>query len=96
MSAAKPFAIDKWQVYEAYQAVKANAGSAGVDRQTIEDFEQDLKGNLYKIWNRMSSGSYFPPPVKAVAIPKKNGWGTHFGCADGSGSCGADGRQAGD
>ena len=73
MSAAKPFAIDKWQVYEAYQAVKANAGSAGVDRQSIEAFEQDLKGNLYKIWNRMSSGSYFPPPVKAVAIPKKNG-----------------------
>jgi RNA-directed DNA polymerase len=73
MSATKPFAIDKWQVYEAYQAVKANAGSAGVDRQSIEAFEQDLKGNLYKIWNRMSSGSYFPPPVKAVAIPKKNG-----------------------
>jgi RNA-directed DNA polymerase len=73
MSAAKPFAIDKWQVYEAYQAVKANAGSAGVDRQTIEDFEKDLKDNLYKIWNRMSSGSYFPPPVKAVPIPKKTG-----------------------
>ena len=65
MSAAKPFAIDKWQVYEAYQAVKANAGSAGVDKQSIEAFEEDLKGNLYKIWNRMSSGSYFPPPVKA-------------------------------
>jgi RNA-directed DNA polymerase len=73
MSAAKPFAIDKWQVYEAYQAVKANAGSAGVDQQSIEEFEKDLKGNLYKIWNRMSSGSYMPPPVKAVAIPKKNG-----------------------
>jgi RNA-directed DNA polymerase len=73
MSAAKPFAIDKWQVYEAYQAVKTNAGSAGVDRQTIEDFEKDLKDNLYKIWNRMSSGSYFPPPVKAVPIPKKTG-----------------------
>ena len=73
MSAAKPFVIDKWQVYEAYQVVKANKGSAGVDRQSIEAFEQDLKGNLYKIWNRMSSGSYFPPPVKAVAIPKKNG-----------------------
>jgi RNA-directed DNA polymerase len=73
MNAAKPFAIDKWRVYEAYQAVKANAGAAGVDRQTIADFEKDLKDNLYKIWNRMSSGSYFPPPVKAVAIPKKNG-----------------------
>jgi retron-type reverse transcriptase len=73
MSATKPFAIDKWLVYEAYQAVKANAGSAGVDKESIGDFEKDLKGNLYKIWNRMSSGSYFPPPVKAVAIPKKNG-----------------------
>jgi RNA-directed DNA polymerase len=73
MSAAKPYAIDKWLVYEAYQAVKANAGAAGVDKQSIEDFESDLKGNLYKIWNRMSSGSYLPPPVKAVVIPKKNG-----------------------
>lgn len=69
----KPFGIDKWLVYEAYQAVKANAGSAGVDGQAIEEFEEDLKGNLYRIWNRMSSGSYFPAPVKAVAIPKKNG-----------------------
>ncbi len=73
MNTAKPFVIDKWQVYEAYKEVKANAGSAGIDGQTIEAFEQDLKGNLYKIWNRMSSGSYFPPPVKAVAIPKKAG-----------------------
>ncbi|GAC1440766.1 MAG: group II intron reverse transcriptase/maturase [Terriglobales bacterium] len=73
MSATKPFAIDKWLVYEAYQAVKANAGSAGVDKQSIADFETDLKGNLYRIWNRLSSGSYFPPPVKAVAIPKKTG-----------------------
>ncbi|MBC7927931.1 MAG: group II intron reverse transcriptase/maturase [Bryobacteraceae bacterium] len=73
MSATKPFVIDKWLVYEAYKAVKANAGAAGVDQQSIEDFEADLKGNLYKIWNRMSSGSYFPPPVKAVAIPKKSG-----------------------
>lgn len=73
MSATKPYAIDKWLIYEAYQAVKANVGSAGVDEQSIADFEKDLKGNLYKIWNRMSSGSYFPPPVKAVAIPKKTG-----------------------
>lgn len=73
MSATKPFAIDKWQVYEAYRAVKANAGSAGVDKQSIADFEKDLKANLYKIWNRMSSGSYMPAPVKAVAIAKKNG-----------------------
>lgn len=73
MSTTKPFAIDKWLVYKAYKAVKANAGAAGIDKQSIEDFEKDLKGNLFKIWNRMSSGSYFPPPVKAVAIPKKNG-----------------------
>jgi RNA-directed DNA polymerase len=71
----KPFMIDKRQVYEAYKAVKSNKGAAGVDGQTIEQFDADLKGNLYKIWNRMSSGSYFPPPVLAVAIPKKNGDG---------------------
>jgi len=70
---SKPFVIEKWQVYEAYKAVKSNGGAAGVDRQTIEQFEADLKGNLYKIWNRMSSGSYFPPPVLAVPIPKKTG-----------------------
>jgi RNA-directed DNA polymerase len=73
LSATKPFVISKQLVVEAFKAVKANAGAAGVDRQSIEDFEKDLKDNLYKIWNRMSSGSYFPPPVKAVAIPKKNG-----------------------
>jgi RNA-directed DNA polymerase len=73
MNATKPYTIPKRLVYEAYKAVKANAGSAGVDKETIADFETNLKGNLYKIWNRMSSGSYFPPPVKAVAIPKKNG-----------------------
>lgn len=70
---SKPFNIDKKLVYEAYKAVKANGGAAGVDGQTIEQFEDDLKGNLYKIWNRMSSGSYFPPPVRAVSIPKKAG-----------------------
>jgi RNA-directed DNA polymerase len=69
----KPFNIDKMQVYEAYKAVKSKAGAAGVDGQTIEQFEADLKSNLYKIWNRMSSGSYFPPPVRAVTIPKKSG-----------------------
>src|SRR3954454_14285819 len=73
MTATKPFTIPKRLVYDAWKAVKANAGSAGVDKETIDDFEKDLKGNLYKIWNRMSSGSYIPPPVKAVAIPKKNG-----------------------
>ena len=69
----KPFNITKKQVYEAYKAVKSNAGSAGVDRQTIEQFDSDLRRNLYKLWNRMSSGSYFPPPVRAVSIPKKTG-----------------------
>ncbi len=69
----KPFSIDKRRVYEAYKAVKSNGGAAGVDRQTIEQFEADLRGNLYKIWNRMSSGTYFPPPVLAVSIPKKSG-----------------------
>ncbi len=73
MNAAKSFIISKQLVMEAFKAVKANAGAAGVDRQSIEDFERDLKDNLYKVWNRMSSGSYFPPPVKAVEIPKKNG-----------------------
>jgi group II intron reverse transcriptase/maturase len=69
----KPFGIDKRRVYEAYKAVKSNGGAAGVDRQTIEQFEADLRGNLYRIWNRMSSGTYFPPPVLAVSIPKKSG-----------------------
>ncbi|MGZ5256961.1 MAG: group II intron reverse transcriptase/maturase [Burkholderiales bacterium] len=69
----KPFDIEKMQVYEAYRAVKSNGGAAGVDGQTIEQFEADLKSNLYKIWNRISSGSYFPPPVRAVSIPKKTG-----------------------
>src|ERR1700731_2437222 len=69
----KPFNIDKKQVYEAYKAVKSKGGAAGEDGQTIEQFEADLKNNLYKIWNRMSSGTYFPPPVRAVSIPKKSG-----------------------
>jgi RNA-directed DNA polymerase len=69
----KPFNIDKKLVYDGYKAVKANAGAAGVEKQTLEEFDKDLMGNLYKIWNRMSSGCYFPPPVRAVAIPKKTG-----------------------
>ncbi len=73
MSEAKPFCISKKEVWEAYKRVKANKGAAGVDDQSIEDFEKKLKKNLYKIWNRMSSGSYFPPPVRTVKIPKKNG-----------------------
>jgi group II intron reverse transcriptase/maturase len=70
---SKPFNIEKRQVYEAYKAVKSNGGAAGADGQTIEQFDADLKSNLYKVWNRMSSGSYFPPPVRAVSIPKKSG-----------------------
>jgi RNA-directed DNA polymerase len=69
----KPFAISKQVVWEAYRRVKANKGAAGVDEQSLQEFEQDLKGNLYKLWNRMSSGSYLPPPVRAVEIPKKDG-----------------------
>ena len=69
----KPFNISKRAVVTAYEKVKANKGTYGVDGQSIEDFEKNLKNNLYKIWNRMSSGSYFPQPVKAVAIPKKSG-----------------------
>ena len=71
----KPFVISKQLVWEAYEKVKANKGAAGVDGQSLAAFETDLKGNLYKIWNRMSSGTYFPPPVKAVAIPKSHGRG---------------------
>lgn len=67
------FIIDRWQVVKAYQLVKTNKGAAGIDNQSMSDFETDLKNNLYKIWNQMSSGSYFPPAVKAVAIPKKSG-----------------------
>jgi RNA-directed DNA polymerase len=74
-SSDKPFDISKREVWEAYRQVKANKGAAGVDGQSIEDFEKDLKNNLYKIWNRMSSGSYFPPAVKAVEIPKSHGDG---------------------
>ena len=73
MSAAKPFDIPKKLVAAAFRAVKNSAGGAGIDKETIGQFESQLKDNLYKIWNRMSSGTYFPPPVKAVAIPKKSG-----------------------
>jgi RNA-directed DNA polymerase len=74
-SQAKPFEISKWEVKEAWEEVRANKGAPGVDGQSIADFEKDLKNNLYKVWNRMSSGSYFPPPVRAVAIPKPHGGG---------------------
>ena len=69
----KPYKIPKALVWEAFQNVKNNGGAAGIDQQTIEQFEERLGDNLYKLWNRMCSGSYFPPPVKAVPIPKKTG-----------------------
>jgi len=70
---AKPFSISKREVWEAFKRVKANQGAAGVDGQSIAEFGANLAGNLYKLWNRMSSGSYFPPPVRRVDIPKANG-----------------------
>jgi hypothetical protein len=69
VSQAKSFVIPKQLVWEAYKRVKANQGAAGVDAESVEQFERKLKDNLYKIWNRMSSGTYFPPPVRTVAIP---------------------------
>lgn len=74
----KPFAIPKSMVWEAYRRVAANKGAPGVDGQALEQFEADLRDNLYKIWNRMSSGSYFPPPVRAVEIPKPHGGGVRM------------------
>jgi len=73
MDKTKPFEISKQVVWKAYKRVKANQGAAGIDEESITKFEENLKDNLYKIWNRMSSGTYFPPPVKAVEIPKKSG-----------------------
>jgi len=70
---AKPFAIGKWDVARAWERVRADKGAPGVDEVSIAEFEEDLKGNLYKVWNRMSSGTYFPPPVRAVEIPKAGG-----------------------
>jgi RNA-directed DNA polymerase len=77
-AARQTVVISKQLVWEAYEKVKANKGAAGVDEQSLAVFETDLKGNLYKIWNRMSSGTYFPAPVKAVAIPKPQGNGTRI------------------
>ena len=70
MNKAKPFDIPKREVWEAFKHVKANQGAAGVDGQSIAAFETDLSSNLYKLWNWLSSGSYFPPPVRRVEIPK--------------------------
>jgi hypothetical protein len=103
-SQVKPFEISKWMVWEAYQRVKANKGAAGVDEVTVERYEQDLNNNLFKLWNRMSSGSYFPPPVKAVEIPKAGGRGVRIHCGrsdrpdgggDGVRACGGTGVPPG-
>jgi len=75
-ASGKPFEISKQEVWDAWLKVRENQGAPGVDGQSIAAFEKDLKGNLYKVWNRMSSGTYFPPPVKAVEIPKPHGGGT--------------------
>ena len=75
MSGPKSFEMSRHTVYEAYRRVKADKGAAGVDGQSIGQFGQDLKGNLYKLWNRMSSGCYFPPPVRMVELPKPGGKG---------------------
>src|SRR6516165_10317404 len=73
MGKAKPFDIAKREVWEAFKRVRANQGAAGVDAQSIAEFEADLSNNLYKLWKRLSSGSYFPPPVRRVEIPKADG-----------------------
>ncbi len=73
MTTTRPFTIPKNLVVKAYKLVKENRGAAGVDQQSLDDFDKHLKDNLYRIWNRLSSGSYFPPAVKAVPIPKKQG-----------------------
>ena len=74
----KSFVIPKQLVWEAWRRVKANKGAPGVDGQDLEKFEEDLEGNLYKVWNRMSSGTWFPPPVRAVEIPKPGGEGVRL------------------
>jgi RNA-directed DNA polymerase len=75
-ASGRPFQISKQEVWDAWLKVKGNQGAPGADGQSIEAFEVDLKGNLDKIWNRMSSGTYVPPPVLAVEIPKPHGGGT--------------------
>jgi retron-type reverse transcriptase len=72
-ASGKPFVISKRAVWEAYEKVRAKKGAPGVDAVSLTEFEKDLKNSLYKIWNRMSSGTYFPPPVRAVEIPKTGG-----------------------
>ncbi len=91
MDKIKPYKISKQVVLEAFRRVKANGGASGADRISLEKFESNLKNNLYTIWNRMSSGSYFPPPVQAVEIPKKSGGTRLLGVPYGRGPCGTNG-----
>jgi retron-type reverse transcriptase len=74
----KPFEISRRAVWEAWEKVRANKGAPGANGESVADFEKDLKGNLYKIWNRMSSGTYLPPPVRAVEVAKAHGTGTRI------------------
>ena len=83
----KPFEIPKELVWQAWKQVKANGGAAGADGVTVEGFEKDLKDNLYKVWNRMSPGTYFPPPVRAVEIPKPSGGTRMLGVPTESANC---------
>ena len=83
----KSIEISRELVLASWKSVKSNAGSAGIDEQSIADFESDLSKQLYKVWNRMSSGSYFPPPVKAVEIPKRSGGKRRLGIPTGTVNC---------
>ena len=94
MNKSKQYEIPKRAVIEAYKRVKANKGSAGIDGMDFEKFEERLNNNLYKIWNRMSSGSYFPSPVMAVEIPKKSGGTRRLGNTDYSRPDCTDGRKS--
>lgn len=87
MTSTKPFVIAKRAVWEAYQQVKANRGSAGIDGESNAMFDEKLSKNLYKLWNRMSSGSYLPPPVKQVEIPKATGGTRKLGIPTVSANC---------
>ena len=95
MAETKPFGISKRAVWEAYRRVRKNGGAAGVDRQSLEAFERDLSNNLYKLWNRLASGSYFAPPVLMVEIPKAIRWDENSrdpdrrgqGCTNGCQTC---------
>jgi retron-type reverse transcriptase len=82
-SSAKSFDISKRDVWDAYKRIKANRGAAGVDGQSITEFEEHLSANLYKLWNRLASGSYFPPPVRRVEIPKGDGRTRPLGIGNG-------------